>query len=115
MPPRSRGAARGSLPSVIQRASEISTGRIKYVLSFLDKLSDSGGNSPLGGGGTITKRDHLLLLARDPAYQASIVAKLPYASEADVRQLKNDLARAASLTPVEQPPSTIPPTVGQLP
>lgn len=112
---RVRGASRGSLPSVIERASQITAGRIRYILGFLDKVSDSGGGSPFGGGGTISKRDHLLLLARDPAYQSEIVAKMPMMNEDDLRQLKNDLARAASLTPVEQPPSNVPPTVTQLP
>ena len=100
---------------MIERASEISTGRIQFVLAFLDKMSDSGGDSPFGGGGTISKRDHLLLLARDPAYQSSIVAKMPWASKEDLAQLRRDLARAASLTPIEQPPSNVPPTVTQLP
>ena len=100
---------------MIERASEISTGRIKYILGFLDKLSDSGGTSPFGGGGTISKRDHLLLLARDAGYQSAMVAKMPWMDEADLRALKLDLARAASLTPIEQPPSNVPPTVTQLP
>lgn len=117
MPPtrRIRAASRGSLPAVIERASDIASGRIHFILAFLDKSSDSGGKGPFGGGGILSKRDHLLLLARDPAYQARMVASMPFMNEADLRQLKNDLARSQSLTPVEMPPSVLPPTEGQLP
>lgn len=112
MPPR-RGT-RGILPAVLTRAEELAKSRLRFTMDYLDRMTDTGGLGPFGGGGAIKKADHLLLLANDPAYQSAQLAKIPYMNADEVKQLQRDIAAAQALMPATPPPSTIPPTAEQL-
>ena len=107
---RIRGA-RGTLPGRMALVTEMVEARTRLLTKTLDVMSNAGGGGAFGGG-ALPRRDHLILLAQDPDYQARQIARVPFASEQEREQLKRDIGRASALYPVGQP---LPPEVSQPP
>ena len=107
---RSRGS-RGTLPGRMALVTELVEARTRLLTKTLDAMSNAAGGGAFGGG-SLPRRDHLILLAQDADYQARQLARLPFASDAERERLRGDIARAQSLYPVGQP---LPPDVGQPP
>ena len=105
---RVRGS-RGTLPGRMALVTEMVEARTRLLTKTLDVMSNAAGGGAFGGG-PLPRRDHLILLAQDPDYQARQLAKVPFASPQEREQLKRDIGRASALYPeplpteVAQPP-----------
>src|SRR5687768_1042872 len=108
---RTRGS-RGTLPGRMALVTELVEARTRLLTKVLDAMSDAAGGGAFGGG-TLPRRDHLILLAQDPDYQARQIARIPFASAAERERLKRDIAQATALYPTELPAEVAqPPRLG---
>lgn len=100
---------RGTIPGRMALVTELVEARTRLLTKVLDAMSNAAGGGAFGGG-NLPRRDHLILLAQDPDYQARQMARIPFASKTEQEQLKRDIERAQALYPeplpaeVAQPP-----------
>ena len=101
--------AKGALARVFARASELATQQHATTMKHLDAMAQT--DAPANGGGALGRRDHLILLATDPSYQAQQLAKLQWMTPEERQKLGADLERIASLLPEPLPESVSTPPV----
>lgn len=102
---------RGTLPGRMALVADLVAARTRLLTKALDAMSNAAGGGAFGGG-NLSRRDHLILLAQDADYQARQIARLPFSSPAEREKLRRDIAQAQLLYPADQP---LPPEVGQPP
>lgn len=95
--------AKGTLARVFSRASELATQQHATTLKHLDLMAQT--DAPASGGGTLSRKNHLILLATDPSYQAQQLAKLQWMTPEERQKLGKDLEQIASLLPEPLPES----------
>lgn len=93
---------RGGLVGRIREADRIAQAKLGRLKTAIDRMSDTGGNPPFGGG-ALRHEDFRQLLLNDPATQARVAAGLPYATDKQREALERELVRTMELMPAQAP------------
>lgn len=103
---------KGSLPKLFKVASEIAQAQHATIMRHLDTMStaEDPAEGSAGQGGTLSRQDHLVLLATNEQYQHDQLAKMPWMTKQEREQMRRDLVAA-----FQQYPESMPPTVGAPP
>lgn len=98
--------ARGALPKLFKLASQITEQQHQTITRHLDEMSTADDPSlGAGTGGTLSRQNHLILLATNQQYQSDQLAKMPWMTKEERAQTRRDLVRALQMYPEAAPPS----------